>query len=478
MGWVSKIFGIDTNTRRVVTDAKRRSGYAIEEPDRRDFNEVLFKLAFDHIIGSSAQVAANNATIYWNSANTEFRDQDEAVVTLLDGDRLLWAGLDAITADIDISTIDELEHTTDTGVTIAFGSQNVLLGSNQSGFLNCSGTGDLSATDSPEFVVNNNRTEKLTDFKTSKDLVINVQTSTTSDLDASFIRLLDDSNNGFLLEDVDETFNITTDLNAGTEKASTQYQKWIGVDYLKNVQRLLVPDLTGTADSNVVTELRDSTATFQTDAVQPGDRVYNLTDLTQGTVVSVDSETAITLSSDFFPLGTEGYKIRILTPQFDSGKVFKGRIGAAFRNSSGNFDDSTYTQIQDPKDYSEAAGDFTVTGTNSWATTLAFLNVRQINDWTGEGKWKTNFEFSGTISAATNTVLTVSGIVFKTGHATSVGQSVAVYMGEIGVANRTVQSNHTNPGTATITINSAASNFDGLAISGNTQVDSKPTFHN
>ena len=466
MAQISKIYAVDTNTRRGVADSKRRSGFDVEGVDRRDLNEILFKASLDHIIGSSSQVTAVNATIYWNSANTEFRDQDEAIVTLLDGDRILWAGLDAITADIDISTIDDLVHSTDTGVTIAFGTQNVLLGSNQSGFLNCSGTGDLSATNSPEFVVNNNRTEKLTDFETSKDFVLNVASSTTGTSTASSIRLLDDNNNGFLINGLDEIFDIATDLNAGSKKASTWYQRWIACDFLGNIQRLYVPDLTGTTDSTTVGSLEDSTADFVTDAVQIGDIVFNMTDRTQTSVTAVTDLNTLELADDFFISG-EDYKIRILSPQFDGSKTFKARIGADYNNSSSDFDDSTYAQIQGERNYSEAARDFTI-AVATWTTTNSFATIKQVNDFTGKGTWMIDTTFAGTFTASASITPVFSGVLFKVLVACLVRSTAGA--GAIDKAATGI-----NNGNISITSSSTPSNVALHIIS---ELSSKPTFHN
>lgn len=340
---IKKVFGIDPEKRIDVPDGLRGSGVTGGKGIFDEyFNQILFELSADHIINTESAVKAVSpveGTTYFNSTAGEFQDKNDVATVFTNGQKIVWAGLDAITATVDLSAFDNITHDYIEGVTIDFGSQDILLGSNQIGFLNCASTGDLSATDSPELVINNNRTEKLTDFETSKDLVINVQSNTTSDLDASFIRLLDNFNNALLIEDVDETFDITTDLNAGVEKPSNQYQKWIGVDYLGHIQRILAPDIESVTNGTTSGFLVDSTNVAFADKVQVGDIIFNLSTLLQTTVKTTPTvdNANIEVNDDIFTSGDD-YKIRILSPQFDSGKVFKGRIGAAFNNSGGNFD--------------------------------------------------------------------------------------------------------------------------------------------
>jgi hypothetical protein len=193
-------------------------------------------------------------------------------------------------------------------------------------------------------------------------------------------------------------------MSGTSEYASTWYQLWLD----SAGTRLMVPDLTGTADSDSTNQLVDSTADFVTDKVAVGDIVYNTTDLTQGTVTAVVDLYTLTLSGDIFPDGNENYKIRILTPT-GIGK-YNSRIGAAYNNGSSHLDDSTYTQIQEAKRYSQAAGDLTITASN-WTTAGSEFSVEQVNDWTGEGKWKLFGNFLGNLSAsAANYTITISGI--------------------------------------------------------------------
>lgn len=66
----------------------------------------------------------------------------------------------------------------------------------------------------------------------------------------------------------------------------------------------------GTITSTLADKLVDSGATFSTDGVTAGDFVYNTTKNTSARVVSVDSETQLTITSDIFVSG-EGYEVGV-----------------------------------------------------------------------------------------------------------------------------------------------------------------------
>jgi hypothetical protein len=68
--------------------------------------------------------------------------------------------------------------------------------------------------------------------------------------------------------------------------------------------------VTGSATSTSAGKLMDTAATFVTSGVQAGDFVWNHTDQTHTTVVSVDSETQLTLTADIMSSG-EGYSVEI-----------------------------------------------------------------------------------------------------------------------------------------------------------------------
>jgi hypothetical protein len=142
------IFGIDPQARTTIVSSKRNSGFTAEGVDFDQLNQLLFELRADHIIGNATQLSNNDCTCVFQSSDQTFRDSQGAVVTFLDGEKIIWAGLDTITASIDIGTIDDLTHETLTGVTIALGSYDLDLGENQRGELNLSGTGTLTVLSS------------------------------------------------------------------------------------------------------------------------------------------------------------------------------------------------------------------------------------------------------------------------------------------------------------------------------------------
>ena len=82
----------------------------------------------------------------------------------------------------------------------------------------------------------------------------------------------------------------------------------IGEDEIVSYVQKVAPKATGTQDSVVVSELNDSTATFITANVAIGDVVTDTTGFISARVVSVDSETALTLDADIFT-ASEAYEV-------------------------------------------------------------------------------------------------------------------------------------------------------------------------
>lgn len=460
--------GIDIDERADIS-SRQNTGWGPEQVDDLEFNQALFQQTTDHVWGTQAQTVGGTAS-FWTDASGDTFDKVAASVVFQDQDKILIAHDVTATADLLVKfgqkkvTIEMLS-----GITLDMDTFDLTLGESGDSI-----GGDISLIQTGALVINGNRGLKINnsvdvyeDFKT-KNLIINVQNNTQVDADADNIIFIDSLGGGKRVDSINETFTMPTDLMSGTsEKASHQYQMWLDSDGVQ----LLVPDLEGTADSDVTTELRDSTATFITDKVQVGDIVYNLTDLIQGTVVSVDSETAITLSSDFFPDGDEDYKIRMLSPVGLG--AFRARIGAAFNNSGSNLDDSTYTQIQEEKFYlgpEDGSGDFTVTGAN-WITDKAVIYIRQVNDWTGLGIWKAGFNIEGTVApTAISIVITITGIIFST-------QLQAISLAS-GSANRGVDSARTSASNNTVSLEFNTANSSTFLTSGDVECNKKPTFHN
>jgi len=75
----------------------------------------------------------------------------------------------------------------------------------------------------------------------------------------------------------------------------------------------------GTITTVTALKLIDSTGLFITNNIKTGDVVYNDTLLTSATVVSVDSETQLTLNSNIFTVTTQVYNIYSMSPQTSMG---------------------------------------------------------------------------------------------------------------------------------------------------------------
>lgn len=168
----------------------------------------------------------------------------------------------------------------------------------------------------------------------AKNLQIDVESTTTVSMTCDRISYIDGSGHIVFGDFVGVTYDITTD-KQGPELASHWYQLWIDSDETLK----MVPDLTGTADANVLNSLSASAALFQTYSVSAGDEIYQTTDNTKGYVKAVSSETLLTIMDedgndlDLFPLGTEDFVIHMLSP-VGLGE-FKANIGAVY-NTSGS----------------------------------------------------------------------------------------------------------------------------------------------
>ncbi len=307
----------------------------------------------------------------------------------------------------------------------------------------------------------------------SEDLIINAINNTQAIASFKRLSLLDSNFIPKFLNDKNLTWNMPADLEAGTsEKASHNYGMWVDSDEVLR----FVPDLTGTTDSTVAGSIADSTATWLTDLVHDGDIVYNLTTL-QKTKASADAaaEGQFTLEDDIFTSG-DSYKIVKMSPE-GLGEN-RERIGAAYNNGSSNFDDSTYTQIQERKFYSVVAGDFTITSSGTgWATVDSIAEPYQVNDWTGLGVWKLFFAFHGTTTAVVaNPTITLSGITAKTG----VNQQVSFDTYDSGISTASGQMTRTifvggGSGIMSPVADIASDTFMAFAT---ITLDNKPIYHN
>lgn len=248
---------------------------------------------------------------------------------------------------------------------------------------------------------------RAVEFETSRDLVMNYTSNTTAQATFSRMSLLNSNYVPKYLINKTLNWEMPTDLEAGTsEKASTTYGCWVDSDSTVK----LVPDIEGTCDSTVSGFLVDSTATLLTDLIHDGDILYNLTTKVK-TTASADAaaQDRVAATDNIFSSGDE-YKIVKMSPVGLG--AWRERLGSVYNGSGSNFEDQWYTQIQEEKFYSESAGDLAVTGTN-WATIKAIASIRQINDWTGKGLWKIDFNVVGSVpSLSRNTFLaTMTGIV-------------------------------------------------------------------
>ncbi len=79
------------------------------------------------------------------------------------------------------------------------------------------------------------------------------------------------------------------------------------------------PSASGTNTSVTVAALVDSAATFNTKNVKTGDIVYNTTDGTAATVITVVSQTSLLLNADIFTATAKAYVVYAASPQTSNG---------------------------------------------------------------------------------------------------------------------------------------------------------------
>jgi hypothetical protein len=116
------------------------------------------------------------------------------------------------------------------------------------------------------------------------------------------------------------------------------------------------------------------------------------------------------------------------------------------------------------KQYSEAAGDFTVTGTN-WTTSAAVATPYQTDD----GEWRLIFNIAGTLTSSTTLLtLSISGITTKNVSGFLQSTSISVDVNTWAISRFNVNSN-------SVLINTGSAS-GGFRISGNITLNSEPTW--
>lgn len=106
----------------------------------------------------------------------------------------------------------------------------------------------------------------------------------------------------------------------------------------------------GTNTSVVAFKLINSAALYITKHLKTGDVVHNDTAGTAATIVSVDSQTQLTLNADIFPSAGQVYVVYAMSPQTSLGNqgcvLYVGTGGNVRVTTSGN-DILTFVNVQD-----------------------------------------------------------------------------------------------------------------------------------
>ncbi len=380
-------------------------------------------ISFDQIIGTNAQVTTGDATVYYDSGTTSFKDKDDAVVVFNNGDKIKWIGLDALTAGIDINTIDYLDWAIEPGTTISLGSYDLDLGENQRGELDLSGTGTLTVLSSNglrvknsgitilnqagDINIDNQRPSELSANIEYKNLVAKYISATTVDENVDSLKLLDENNNSLVINDIDLTYDIATvdryGYPATNVKSSTWYERFVIAKPDGAVGKLLVPDIFGVADGTTAGKLIDSTATFLTDLVTAKAIVYNNTDKTKTrATINASAEGELTLDDDIFVSG-ESYTIQIILPTLPAGYTFRANTGGVYNDSGSDFDD--FHQID--KDISGIKASVLASGTQGTYTSIDLSSVIPITAKSIDILVEVT-EFTGVLDRITTSVAPVS----------------------------------------------------------------------
>lgn len=313
----------------------------------------------------------------------------------------------------------------------------------------------------------------------AKDLLINVTGNDTATITADRMVFVNSTGDTLIKNNVSETLTLSTH-KIGTELASHWYPIWFSVTENEGTITIkAAPDLSSTADADVLNSLSDSTATFQTYGVAAGDILYNTTDNTSGFVKAVSSETVLTCKDadgndlDLFPDGNENYVIHMLSPAGVG--TYRANFGMVYNNAASNLDDSGYTkpELQKAIEYSSSL-DFTITETD-WTTQGAFATPLQMLTFSNQPVWYIDIIATGNISADyAGLNLAISGLTFSSDFST--GQAMAGHVVDVGT--EITNYVYADAGTSEIIANfdTTVPALDRFSFQGRAKVVSKPTW--
>jgi hypothetical protein len=172
----------------------------------------------------------------------------------------------------------------------------------------------------------------------SKNLVLDIASNTTVTLTADEIELINEDGKVLTIYNVNETFDITTDIHSGSEKASHYYQLNISANKKDGPIILkMTPVLTGTTTSTTTDKLVDSGGAFDTDIVSFIEKyrptARNRTDNNETEVTVIDSASTLSVKDDNFT-SSEDYEIII--PRPINAAEFQANVGQAYNDGSSN----------------------------------------------------------------------------------------------------------------------------------------------
>lgn len=166
-------FSKNTDNRETIPAAKKKDGFAATQEPHEYFNQGLFEAVTDHVWGTSAQVASDDATFYTDASGNPL-DKTASAVTINEDDKILIAHNVAATANMALICggkkvrLEMLK-----GVNWNLSTFNLTLGTTGdsfSGDIELTGTGTLTIEESNSFKVHHSA---MTIVNSAGNIIIN-----------------------------------------------------------------------------------------------------------------------------------------------------------------------------------------------------------------------------------------------------------------------------------------------------------------
>ncbi len=357
-----KPFARKPTGRVLIPLSKLKTGFVATQEPHEYFNQAIFESVADLVWGTQDQVKISLDADFYTDGSGNPLDLDDFAVTINEDSTIIMIHdvtqtanllLDAGGKRISIATL--------AGLTLDMDTFDLTLGGSGDNIAECelvlSGTGNLifggllsRATITHDtmiipvagnIITNGQAPDDLggdSFYNYSAELII----VDTANLTVRGSNLSARSFNGGIANISMIDLNFTNSDNTAEPSgytASTYGSIWVTRDYSGNIGKSIIGVYFGIVDSVSSFHLNDSTATFLTSAVHPGDYILNRDTTNEALVVSVNSENQLSLTKDIFPTNFHSYGIHQRRPMaiFNGGHQFGVNIGFVWRNSGGQF---------------------------------------------------------------------------------------------------------------------------------------------